>query len=251
MPTNPRRTPVPSPRKYRLSHFLSENGSEAGGKELLWRDLEKGYRIRNPDWIPGVTTHNEAIITLLKAKNTVTSWVCQCIRTLQYGYEEQKCNHKKPAVYSHGTYNPKALWWPWHRGPSSSHSRAGTHLAPPPQNRSKSKIPTQKQGTLSRGEHTHALVGPWAASGLAMPQQMPNVPPRLGQEGFWGRGAMPPSPVPSDGHRAELATPPGAQPSARGGCLGMPWENPCGDIIANQANQRVFSHHLCLGLSDV
>lgn len=34
-------------------------------------------------------------------------------------------------------------------------------------------------------------------------------PPGMGQEGFWGSGVIPPSWAPTDGHRAELASPMG------------------------------------------
>lgn len=74
-----------------------------------------------------------------------------------------------------------------------------------------------------------------------MPLQLPSAPPVLGQEGFLGQGgAMPPSLVPIDGHRAELTGPPTTQPSARGGCLRMPRKIPYRDIIANKPNKRDF-----------
>lgn len=116
-------------------------------------------------------------------------WICQQNRNLQCGYEEQKCNPKKPALHSHGIYNPEAFWGTWHRGPSTGTITADRYLlGTTPQNLLKSKILTQKWGRISREEHTDTFShGPRAARRLVMLWQLPTASPLAGTGGIWGQ----------------------------------------------------------------
>lgn len=119
------------------------------------------------------------------------SWICQQIRNLQYGFEEQKCNPKPPALHSHGIYNP--FWGDMEEGSLHWNHHSRYLLGTTPQNLLKSKILTQKWGrflgrsiqpiltwTKSSQEAGDALVGQEGFGDLG--QCLPAMCALLGRE---------------------------------------------------------------------